>query len=119
MASAIPGGAPGYDYDKEFGNNIAHFTAQTSQRLRALYRPNPGSQGEDAKSAIWSSVTGFRPFGEHEFAVPCHAGSWPSFRGAKRTRNLEIPGSLVSRAPRNDSLNPLSRRLRRDPLEFR
>ena len=34
MASAIPGGAPGYDYDKEFGNNISHVNAQTSQRLR-------------------------------------------------------------------------------------
>jgi hypothetical protein len=32
---AIPGGAPGYDYDnKEFGNNITHKTAQASQRLR-------------------------------------------------------------------------------------
>jgi hypothetical protein len=24
MASAIPGGAPGYDEDKQFGNNITH-----------------------------------------------------------------------------------------------
>jgi len=24
MTSAIPGGAPGYDSDKEFGNKIAH-----------------------------------------------------------------------------------------------
>jgi hypothetical protein len=24
MTSAIPGGAPGYDDDKDFGNNIAH-----------------------------------------------------------------------------------------------
>src|SRR4029077_2694416 len=48
MASAIPGGAPGYDYDKEFGNNITHRIALTSQRLRALYRPDPRSQGKDA-----------------------------------------------------------------------
>src|SRR5215207_4162429 len=34
MASATPGGAPGYDYDKEFGNNITHLAARTSQRLR-------------------------------------------------------------------------------------
>src|SRR5665213_668434 len=34
MALAIPGGAPGCDYDKEFGNNITHFAAQTSRRLR-------------------------------------------------------------------------------------
>jgi hypothetical protein len=31
---AIPGGAPGYDDDKEFGNFITHIAAQTSQRLR-------------------------------------------------------------------------------------
>src|SRR6266851_7865842 len=34
MASAIPGGAPGYDDDKELGNFITHMTAQTSRRLR-------------------------------------------------------------------------------------
>jgi hypothetical protein len=34
MALAIPGGAPGYDDDKQFGNFIAHTTARTSQRLR-------------------------------------------------------------------------------------
>jgi hypothetical protein len=32
--SATPGGAPGYDDDKEFGNNIAHLAALASQRLR-------------------------------------------------------------------------------------
>jgi hypothetical protein len=34
MALAIPGGAPGYDDDKQFGNFIAHIAARTSQRLR-------------------------------------------------------------------------------------
>ena len=34
MALAIPGGAPGYDDDKQFGNFITHLTAQASQRLR-------------------------------------------------------------------------------------
>jgi hypothetical protein len=34
MASAIPGGAPGYDDNKEFGNFITHSMARTSQRLR-------------------------------------------------------------------------------------
>jgi hypothetical protein len=28
MALAIPGGAPGYDDDEEFGNNITHVSAQ-------------------------------------------------------------------------------------------
>jgi len=27
MASAIPGGAPGYDDDKQFGNFITHMAA--------------------------------------------------------------------------------------------
>jgi hypothetical protein len=27
MALAIPGGAPGYDNDKEFGNNVTHWSA--------------------------------------------------------------------------------------------
>jgi hypothetical protein len=34
MASAIPGGAPGYDDDKQFGNFITHMADRTSQRLR-------------------------------------------------------------------------------------
>jgi hypothetical protein len=34
MALAIPGGALGYDGDKEFGNNITHLAAQASRRLR-------------------------------------------------------------------------------------
>jgi len=35
MALAIPGDAPGYDYDnKEAGNNITHLSAIASQRLR-------------------------------------------------------------------------------------
>src|SRR3981081_3256572 len=99
MASAIPGGAPGYDYDKEFGNNIAHFAARASQRLRALYRPNPGSQGKDAQNAILSSVTGFRPFGECEFAVPCHAPSPLMVRSASsRVSNHEARGPSFENA---------------------
>src|SRR5689334_25370769 len=31
---AIPGGVPGYDGDKEFGNNVAHGRHSASQRLR-------------------------------------------------------------------------------------
>src|ERR1700730_10810305 len=39
--SATPGDAPGYDGDKEFGNNITHLTAHTSQRLRELSHQHP------------------------------------------------------------------------------
>src|ERR1700737_417591 len=34
MASATPGGAPGYDENQQLGNFIAHQTAPASQRLR-------------------------------------------------------------------------------------
>src|SRR6202043_3817175 len=44
MALAIPGGAPGYDDDKEFGNFITHIGARTSQRLRGTYCPSSKSQ---------------------------------------------------------------------------
>ena len=52
MALAIPGGAPGYDDDKQFGNFITHMTARTSQRLREPYRPNLKSQGKATLGAI-------------------------------------------------------------------
>jgi hypothetical protein len=41
MASATRGDAPGYDDDKEFGNNIAHLPAQASQRLREHSQLDP------------------------------------------------------------------------------
>jgi hypothetical protein len=41
MASAIPGGAPGYDDDKELGNFITHIAAQTSRRLRKHSHQTP------------------------------------------------------------------------------
>jgi hypothetical protein len=34
MASASPGGAPGYDKNKKLGNFVAHFIVTASQRLR-------------------------------------------------------------------------------------
>src|SRR6202012_5714201 len=45
MALAIPGGAPGYDGDKEVGNFITHIAARTSQRLRGYSRPTPEVKG--------------------------------------------------------------------------
>src|SRR5262245_866866 len=66
MASATPGGAPGYDDDKQFGNNVTHFAARTSQRLRGLYRPIPGSQGKGRLRRDFWSVVLFHAFGERE-----------------------------------------------------
>jgi hypothetical protein len=48
MALAIPGGAPGYDDDKELGNNIAHTMHQTFRRLRGYIRPPSDVKGKAA-----------------------------------------------------------------------
>src|SRR5471032_952730 len=61
MASATPGGAPGYDDDKQFGNFITHMAARTSQRLRGTYLPAPRSQGKARNSAIRAVYRGFLP----------------------------------------------------------
>ncbi|SIO33709.1 hypothetical protein SAMN05443247_04109 [Bradyrhizobium erythrophlei] len=55
MASAIPGGAPGYDYDKEFGNNITHLAARTSQRLRVYSHQTPEVKGRRPLGAIFGA----------------------------------------------------------------
>src|SRR5215469_15084994 len=47
--SATPGDAPGYDGDKEFGNNIAHLTAKTSQRLREHSHGGPNVKALDVQ----------------------------------------------------------------------
>src|SRR3954469_11021446 len=52
MASAIPGGAPGYNDDKQFGNFITHLTVRTSQRLRGTYSRRAESQGKASLGAI-------------------------------------------------------------------
>src|SRR5215217_1913678 len=53
MASATPGGAPGYDYDKEFGNNLAHLKARTSQRLRGYTARSPEVKGGTRLARFW------------------------------------------------------------------
>src|SRR4249920_569124 len=46
MASATRGDAPGYDDDKEFGNNIAHLLAQASKGCANIAtRPRMSRQG--------------------------------------------------------------------------
>jgi hypothetical protein len=76
MASATPGGAPGYDYDKEFGNNIAHLTARTSQRLRGYTVRSPKVKGR-TPLACFCSLAAFQPFGEWEFCGSSHAQARP------------------------------------------
>ncbi len=66
MALAIPGGAPGYDYNNKLGNFIAHIAAQTSQRLRGYSHQVPEVKGGGFSSDL-ERVTRFRAFGEGEF----------------------------------------------------
>src|SRR5882724_3630504 len=65
--SATPGGAPGYDDDKEFGNFITHIGARTSQRLREHTARSPEVKGKRRRTRrIWS-LAGLRPLGERVF----------------------------------------------------
>jgi len=77
MASATPGGAPGYDDDKEFGNNITHLTDQTSQRLRGTYCPSLKSQATGPQSAQIYSLARFFVSGERNLLVPAMRGLIP------------------------------------------
>src|SRR5260370_35018964 len=55
MALAIPGGAPGYDDDKQFGNFIAHIAARTSQRLREHSGEPPKVKGRRRSARLVQS----------------------------------------------------------------
>ena len=93
--SATPGDAPGYDDDKEFGNNIAHLTAQTSQRLREHSRHRPNVKARGPFSLIFPRLSGVPAVGECENAAP-----------AQEERH-------------SYALQPLLRRLRLHPFELR
>src|SRR3979490_578686 len=117
MALAIPGGALGYDDDKELGNFIAHMTARTSRRLRKHCRQTLKAKARDDEALIWS-LAGFRTFGESKFNVCSHARARPppSFRGAQKRE----PGIRVwsCRPARNAGGEPPPRRLRLRRLTF-
>src|SRR6187402_3419187 len=76
MASATPGGAPGYDDDKKFGNNITHLTARTSQRLRGTYCPSFKSQATGAIGAE-KQLSGVFNLRRAQFAGSSHARPVP------------------------------------------
>jgi hypothetical protein len=44
MALAIPGGVPGYDDDKEFGNNVSHVVAQLPKGCANIAAKRPMSR---------------------------------------------------------------------------
>src|SRR5215210_8619226 len=61
MASAIPGGVPGYDDDK-LGNFITHMPAQTSQRLRdhSVQTPDVKGRRHEASDSQFSWLSDVR-----------------------------------------------------------
>ena len=72
MASATPGGAPGYDYDKEFGDNVAHSRSRTSQRLRGYTARSPEVKGRTPFVRFWqcNRVPAIRRVGILRFQPP-------------------------------------------------
>ena len=64
MASAVPGGAPGYDDDKQFGNFITHMPALASRRLRKHIDP-PRKVKAGHKMGFDGSLARFPGLGEH------------------------------------------------------
>jgi hypothetical protein len=59
MASAIPGGAPGYDDDKEFGNIVTHIAAGILEGC-ANHSGEPWNvKGKRPANAIWVTLVPF------------------------------------------------------------
>src|SRR5271166_1132849 len=129
MASAIPGGAPGYDDDKQFGNFITHMTARTSQRLRE-HTVQARKVKRRAASALKPELN--RVFRLRRVRIlPVSAMRMATSRHCERSeaihRHANGGNGLLRRvAPRNDGLNagecllqPRSRRFRLHPFKFR
>ena len=126
MASATPGGAPGYDYDKEFGNNITHLKALTYQRLRRYTARSrevkgrtPITRFSQLSGVPWCSASA------NFILAGMRLMTWVSFRTVRRTRpqvrelrtgNLD-PG-FASRPGMTPASHPLTR-FRRHPFELR
>jgi hypothetical protein len=72
MALAIPGGAPGYDDDKEFGNFITHIAAGFPKGC-ANIAGALGKSREGVARRNLGSLARFRAFGESENWAFCHA----------------------------------------------
>jgi hypothetical protein len=97
MASAIPGGAPGYDDDKQFGNFITHMATELPKGC-ANIAANPGKSREGHTKRFIHSLAGFFSPGEGENAPCSHArSSLPVIPGRSFH---ERPGmTVVSHAP--------------------
>jgi hypothetical protein len=66
MALAIPGGAPGYDDNKEFGNNIAHMGGRVSKDC-SIYTGLSSNVKANGMLCVASRLTKSWAFGEWEF----------------------------------------------------
>src|SRR5437762_8330039 len=77
MALAIPGGAPGYDDDKQLGNFITHIPALTSQRLRehSVQTPDVKAERHEAQDSDFSGLYGVRR-GRKCPLQPCRGLAW-------------------------------------------
>src|SRR3954468_16337172 len=77
MALAIPGGAPGYDDDKQLGNFITHIPALTSQRLRehSVQTPDVKAERHKAQDSDFNVLCGVRR-GRKCPSQPCWALAW-------------------------------------------
>ena len=121
---AIPGGAPGYDDDKQFGNIITHRTAQASQRLRehTAQAPKVKSQAEITLNFEFSGVPGVRR-GRILGVQPCERRS-PGVAAPLRTesgspRHFALTDAAPAMTPRSGSFLAIPRRLRLHPCKFR
>src|SRR6185312_7423994 len=108
MASATPGGALGYDYDKKFGNNIAHSTARTSQRLRGYTARSPEVKGR-THSARFVQCNGVPAVRRGGICGSGHAGRLrascePTFGPPKPKRRWEPNHSEPPRSRLEDSI---------------
>ena len=76
MALAIPGGAPGYDDDKQFGNFIAHQPSGLPKGCASYNGQAPEVKGRRRQRDL-RSLTWFRAFGEGKNA-PCRHARCPN-----------------------------------------
>lgn len=121
MALAIPGGAPGYDDDKQFGNYITHMTARTSQRLRE-HSDQPRKVKGRRQDVLNLKLSGVFCPRREQIARSCHRTA-----PRDRMRKAKSGGGLTLRCPDVASLvraakpriQPFPRLIRLHPREFR
>jgi hypothetical protein len=100
MALAIPGGAPGYDYNNKLGNFIAHTAARTSQRLRGYSHQAPEVKGGGVSRDL-SRLTRFQGFGEGEFTGSSYAREHSPVIASEAKQSIPQQGSWIASSLRS------------------